>query len=80
MNVTQTVEVPADRRLIIDVPYEIPVGKVVITFTPAQKQESEASSGTLQMTEAQEIELINRNAERLNREALDVLSFQNLDL
>jgi hypothetical protein len=32
------------------------------------------------MPEAQELELISRNAERLNREAMDVLSFQSLDL
>jgi hypothetical protein len=32
------------------------------------------------MSEAREMELINRNAERLNREAMDVLSFQNIDI
>jgi hypothetical protein len=32
------------------------------------------------MSEAQEMELINRNAERLNQEAMDVLSYQNLYL
>jgi len=41
MNVTQTVEIPASRRLTIDVPREIPVGKVVLTFTPASVQKSE---------------------------------------
>jgi len=35
MSVTQTVEIPADRRLIIDVPREVPVGQVIFTFTPA---------------------------------------------
>jgi len=35
MSVTQTVEVPASRRLTIDVPPEIPEGQVIITFTPA---------------------------------------------
>jgi hypothetical protein len=34
MNVTQTVEVPANHRLIVDVPREIPAGPVVLTFTP----------------------------------------------
>jgi hypothetical protein len=34
MNVTQTVEIPASRRLTIDVPCEIPTGRAVITFTP----------------------------------------------
>jgi hypothetical protein len=39
-----------------------------------------ASAVIEKMSEAQELELINANAERLNREALDVLSYQNLDL
>jgi hypothetical protein len=30
----QTVDIPPNRRLIIDVPREIPVGQVVLTFTP----------------------------------------------
>jgi hypothetical protein len=30
--------------------------------------------------QARELELINRNAERLNIEAMDVLSFQSLDI
>ena len=35
MTITQTVEIPADRRLIIDVPREVPAGKTILTFTPA---------------------------------------------
>ena len=69
MSITQTVEVPASRRLTIDVPCEIPEGKTLLTFTPASVIKEK-------MSEAQEIELINRNAERLNREAMDVLSYQ----
>ena len=33
MTFTQTVEIPADRRLTIEVPREVPVGKTVLTFT-----------------------------------------------
>jgi len=40
MSVTQTVEIPANRRLTIDVPYEVPVGKVILTFTPDSAQKS----------------------------------------
>jgi hypothetical protein len=32
MTVTQTVDIPADRR--ITVPAEVPTGKVILTFTP----------------------------------------------
>jgi len=70
MSVTQTVEIPASRRLTIDVPREVPTGSVILTFTPAAKRK---------MTEAEEIEYINRNAEWLNREADDVLLYQDLD-
>ncbi|MDR2701271.1 MAG: hypothetical protein LBB72_02430 [Spirochaetaceae bacterium] len=72
MNVTQTVEVPASRRLTIDVPREVPAGKAVLVFTPA-------SAGREKMSEAQELELINRNAEWLNKQAEDTLAYQNLD-
>jgi hypothetical protein len=37
MSITQTVEVPAGRRLTIDVPQEIPAGTVVLTFTPVRE-------------------------------------------
>jgi hypothetical protein len=36
MSITQTVEVPDSRRLTIEVPREIPVGPVIITFTPRE--------------------------------------------
>ncbi len=34
MDIVQTVEIPADRRLVIDVPPEVPTGSVILTFTP----------------------------------------------
>ena len=36
MTITQTVEIPADRRLTIEVPREVPVGQVILTFTPPE--------------------------------------------
>jgi len=33
MTITQTIEIPADRR--ITVPREVPIGTVILTFTPA---------------------------------------------
>ncbi|MDR1429474.1 MAG: hypothetical protein LBI85_04220 [Spirochaetaceae bacterium] len=35
MTIEQTVEIPADRRLTIEVPPEIPAGRVILAFTPA---------------------------------------------
>ena len=75
MTITQTINIPPQRtegkrQLTIDIPCEIPAGKTILTFTPA-------SSVKKKMTEAEEIEYINRNAERLNRETMDILSYQN---
>ena len=36
MSITQTDDIPANRRLIIDVPREIPEGKAILTFTPVE--------------------------------------------
>ena len=37
MTITQTVDIPDSRRLIIDVPREIPTGRAIIAFTPADE-------------------------------------------
>ena len=34
MTITQIVEIPADRRLTIEVPREIPTGKAILIFKP----------------------------------------------
>ena len=34
MTITQTVDIPADRRITIDVPQEVPEGRTILTFTP----------------------------------------------
>ena len=44
MTITQTVEIPADRRLVIDVPQEIPQGKVVLILKPLTDEETTYSS------------------------------------
>jgi hypothetical protein len=75
MTIEQTITIPADHQLTINVPREVPVGRAIITFTPVP--------GVIDDSELfveRDIELINRNAERLNQEALDVLSFQNIDI
>jgi len=69
MSVTQTVEIPASRRLTIEVPREVPVGRAVLTFTPAAAVKEK-------MSEEQEIELFRIHADELNAEAEDVLLYQ----
>jgi len=80
MSVTQTVDIPADRRLTIDVPREVPTGRTILTFTPAYEQESPGQKpAKRKMTVEEEKEYISHNAEWLNREMEDVLLYQNLD-
>jgi hypothetical protein len=38
MTITQTVDIPASHRLIIDVPREIPAGRAILAFTPASAE------------------------------------------
>ncbi|GHV36758.1 hypothetical protein AGMMS49546_02740 [Spirochaetia bacterium] len=45
MTLEQTVEIPASRRLVIDVPREIPAGRVVLTFTPEGETRTDAAVG-----------------------------------
>ena len=34
MVIEQTIEIPPNRRIFIDVPQDVPVGKAILTFTP----------------------------------------------
>ena len=48
MTITQIIEIPANRRLTIDVPLEVPAGQAILTFTPkaaAQEQKKEREFG-----------------------------------
>jgi len=75
MAITQTVEIPANRRITLEVPLEVPTGQVVLTFTPAQSVKPSAKHQ--EKSEERDIELFKIHAERLNAEALDVLSYQD---
>jgi len=78
MTITQTLEIPADRRITVEVPREIRTGTVILTFTPPETVlcNEVSRAKRRKVTEAEEIEYINRHADRLNAEAMDVLSYQ----
>ena len=44
MSISQTVNIPASRRLVIDVPREVPQGPIILTFTPVSSQQSDTSA------------------------------------
>jgi len=41
MTITQTIEIPADRRITLDVSCEVLTGTVILTFTPASAAKTE---------------------------------------
>ena len=73
MTITQTIEIPADRRITLEVPREVPTGPVVLTFTPAR-----SSVNSPDEIAARDRELFEKFADELNAEAEDVLSYQNM--
>jgi hypothetical protein len=75
MTITQTIDIPVSRRITLEVPREVPTGPVILSFTPTRNP-----SKTLEKSEERDIELFKLHAERLNSEALDVLSYQSLDI
>ena len=56
MTITQTVEIPPNRWLHIEVPSDVPTGPVILSFTPAristQKSDPCTVEGALQMEKA----------------------------
>ena len=73
MTITQTIEIPADRR--ITVPSEVPTGRTIIAFTPAR-----SSANSPDEIAARDRELFEKYADELNAEAEDVLSYQNMHM
>jgi hypothetical protein len=45
LTVEQTVDIPANHRLFIDVPPEVPAGRTILTFTPAVTVTERAETG-----------------------------------
>ena len=79
MTITQTVNIPENHKLLIDVPREVPEGvtNVVIQF-PIKGTPVKETVVKRRMSEAEEIEYINNNIEWLTREAMENLSYQSL--
>ena len=43
MTVEKTIDVPASRRITLEVPPQIPVGKTILTFTPVPVQKADVN-------------------------------------
>jgi len=47
MTVEQIVEIPANRRIALEVPRTVPIGKTILSFTPVSaSQTADVSAGT----------------------------------
>jgi hypothetical protein len=51
MTIEQIVEIPADRRLVLDLPREIPTGRVRLTFTPVAGGDGSAGQEDTPLTD-----------------------------
>ena len=61
MTITQTVEIPAEGRRTIEVPREVPAGKVILTFTPMTE------SNIVEFKDASKEEVVTIGNEILNK-------------
>ena len=73
MTITQTIDIPADRRIFLEVPREIPMGETTIII---QFPAKEIPAKKRKMTPEEEKEWFEKNSEWLNKEAMDVLEYQ----
>jgi len=48
MTITQTVEIPADHRITLEVPRQIPAGKTIIAFTPVNTLNKKKDPSTME--------------------------------
>jgi hypothetical protein len=80
MTIEQTIDVPASRRLTLEIPPEIPIGKVILTLTPAQDDSSADALPEQDSPPEDETEFLLRppNQDGLLQAAANVEKGQNL--
>jgi len=61
MTISQTVEIPASRRITLEVPRAVPEGKVILTFTPV------VETDTIQFVDASANEVMAAGDEILDK-------------
>ena len=66
MTITQTVEIPPDRRITLEVPPHIPAGEVIIAFTPVVK-DSQAETGNKIRFTRKELDEMVKNSPTLHK-------------
>jgi hypothetical protein len=80
MTIEQTIDVPASRKLTLEIPPEIPIGKVILTFTPAQDGAADAPERNPTPEDETEFLLRPPNRDGLLRAAANVEKGQKLIL
>jgi hypothetical protein len=64
MTIEQTVEIPPNHRLTIEVPREIPAGKAILAFTPVSLPETNNNGEKIRLTRPMVDELLRSKALR----------------
>jgi len=75
MTITQTVEIPADRRITLEVPHETPTGRASVEYKIIPFVNKKPK-----MTAEEEEKWINDNIEWLIKESNEDLAIQNMYL
>jgi hypothetical protein len=70
MTIEQTVKIPENRRLTIEVPREIPVGEAILTFTPKSVEPANKKNAQVSLKEAIETACNLAKNSRFSSEAL----------
>jgi hypothetical protein len=73
MTIKQTVEIPVNHRLTIEIPQEIPAGKAILTFTPALVVENGARPPAKAAIEALKAEAAQKAERRFGDPSGDAL-------
>jgi hypothetical protein len=75
---TQTVDIPANRRLTLEVPPEVPVGRAILTFTPFTGDRALEEAGKTWAWNRAHSEEVRTKLQKL-RGSLSVNAFGGLD-
>jgi hypothetical protein len=70
MTITQTVDIPADRRIILEVPREVPPGKTVLAFFPAHNPDTARLPGDNARTVEEALQMASEKLSDPNRTPL----------
>ena len=67
MTIEQIVDIPANRRITLDVPRTVPVGRTILSFTPASDEVSVSPRTTAEAIKMAEAKAVDPNRKPFSR-------------